>query len=143
MSERVTRAAALRGPGAPVGVVFDGGAPRLATRTRTLRSGLDVVVHPDASSPQVAVSVWYRVGSSDERPGRTGFAHLFEHLFKSSPERLGGHHYEVLKRAGSSEANASTSADRSACASQRADPKHRRMRLQRFHPKPRATDHEA
>jgi predicted Zn-dependent peptidase len=58
--------------------------------------------------------VWYRVGSSDERADRTGFAHLFEHLFKGSPERLGGHHYEVLKKAGSSEANASTSADRTA-----------------------------
>jgi predicted Zn-dependent peptidase len=60
------------------------------------------------------VSVWYRVGSSDERADRTGFAHLFEHLFKSSPERLGGHHYDVLRRAGSTEANASTSSDRTA-----------------------------
>ena len=98
----------------PATVVFDGEAPHLATRTRTLPCGLDVVVHPDASSPQVAISVWYRVGSSDERADRTGLAHLFEHLFKSSPERLGGHHYEVLKRAGASEANASTSVDRTA-----------------------------
>jgi zinc protease len=97
-----------------VAVVFDDDAPHLATRTRTLPCGLDVVVHPDASSPQIAVSVWYRVGSSDERADRTGFAHLFEHLFKSSPERLGGHHYEVLRRAGGSDANASTSADRTA-----------------------------
>jgi predicted Zn-dependent peptidase len=96
------------------GVAFDGDAPHLATRRRRLPCGLEVVVHPDASSPQVAVSVWYRVGSSDERADRTGLAHLFEHLFKSAPERLGGHHYEVLKRAGSSEANASTSADRTA-----------------------------
>jgi predicted Zn-dependent peptidase len=95
-------------------VVFDGEAPHLATRTRTLPCGLDVVVHADAASPQVVVSVWYRVGSSDERPDRTGFAHLFEHLFKSPPERLGGHHYEVLRRAGATEANASTSADRTA-----------------------------
>ena len=95
-------------------IAFDGEVPHLRTRTRTLPSGLTVVVHPDASSPQVAVSVWYRVGSSDERADRTGFAHLFEHLFKGSPERLGGHHYEVLKKAGSSEANASTSADRTA-----------------------------
>jgi predicted Zn-dependent peptidase len=92
----------------------DGDAPHLATRRRQLPCGLEVVVHPDPSSPQVAVSAWYRVGSSDERADRTGFAHLFEHLFKSSPERLGGHHYEVLRRAGASEANASTSADRTA-----------------------------
>jgi predicted Zn-dependent peptidase len=95
-------------------IAFDGDAPHLVTRRRTLACGLEVVVHPDASAPQVAVSVWYRVGSSDERAGHTGFAHLFEHLFKSSPERLGGHHYEVLRRAGASEANASTSADRTA-----------------------------
>lgn len=99
---------------AAASVWFEGEAPHLAARRRRLPCGLDVVVHADASSPQVAVSVWYRVGSSDEHADRTGFAHLFEHLFKSSPERLGGHHYEVLKRAGSSEANASTSADRTA-----------------------------
>jgi len=95
-------------------VAFDGDAPRLATRLRTLPCGLDVVVHRDAGSPQVVVSVWYRVGSSDERTDRTGFAHLFEHLFKSPADRLGGHHYEVLRRAGATEANASTSADRTA-----------------------------
>jgi zinc protease len=95
-------------------VMFDGDAPHLATRVRVLPCGLAVVIHPDASSPQVAVSVWYRAGSSDERADRTGLAHLFEHLFKSPPERLGGHHYEVLKRAGATEANASTSADRTA-----------------------------
>ena len=89
-------------------------APHLATRRRTLPCGLDVVVHTDPSSPQIAVSVWYRVGSSDERADRTGFAHLFEHLFKCPAERLGGHHYELLRRAGSTEANASTGADRTA-----------------------------
>jgi zinc protease len=95
-------------------VRFDDGLPHLAHRRRVLPCGLDVIVHPDPSAPQVAVSVWYRVGSSDERAGRTGFAHLFEHLFKSPPERLGGHHYEVLRKAGAVDANASTSADRTA-----------------------------
>jgi predicted Zn-dependent peptidase len=108
------RGGARRSGGGNPTIAFDGEAPHLVTRTRTLPCGLDVVVHPDDSSPQVAVSVWYRVGSSDERADRTGFAHLFEHLFKGSPERLGGHHYEVLRRAGGSDANASTSADRTA-----------------------------
>jgi len=112
------RAAAVDHVTAPTGtagtVMFDGESPHLVTRTRRLPCGLDVVIHPDASAPQVAVSVWYRAGSSDERADRTGFAHLFEHLFKSAPERLGGHHYEVLRRAGATEANASTSADRTA-----------------------------
>jgi predicted Zn-dependent peptidase len=83
-------------------------------RARTLPCGLDVLVHADPTSPQVCVSVWYRVGSSDERADRTGFAHLFEHLFKPRPERVGGIHYDLLKRAGSTDANASTSADRTA-----------------------------
>ncbi len=96
-------------------ITFDGQLPRLAIRRRRLPCGLEVVIHGDESTPQTAVSVTYRVGNSDERPDRTGFAHLFEHLFKSSPERLGGHHhYDVLKRAGSGEANASTSPDRTA-----------------------------
>jgi len=96
-------------------VRFEGDFPRLAVHRRVLPCGLEVIVHPDHTVPQVCASVWYRVGSSDERPDRTGFAHLFEHLFKASPARLGGyHHYDVLKRAGSSEANASTSADRTA-----------------------------
>jgi len=95
-------------------VTFVDGLPHLAARRRTLPCGLEVVIHEDHAVPQVAVSVWYRVGSGDERPDRTGFAHLFEHLFKSPPERLGGHHYEVLKKAGATDANASTSVDRTA-----------------------------
>lgn len=95
-------------------VTFEGDLPHLATRRRVLPCGLEVIVHADPAVPQVATSVWYRVGSSDERADRTGFAHLFEHLFKSPPERLGGHHYEVLKRAGATDANASTSTERTA-----------------------------
>ena len=80
---------------------------------RTLPCGLDVIVHPDPSTPQVCTSVWYRAGSSDERPSLTGFAHLFEHVFKNSLH-VPMHHYEILRRAGSSDANASTGADRTA-----------------------------
>jgi predicted Zn-dependent peptidase len=91
----------------------DAGSPHLTCDRRTLPCGLDVVVHRDDSSPQVCTSVWYRVGSSDERPDRTGFAHLFEHLFKNSAH-MPAHHYDVLRRAGASDANASTSPDRTA-----------------------------
>jgi len=79
----------------------------------TLPCGLDVIVDRDPSVPQVCASIWYRAGSSDERPELTGFAHLFEHMFKNS-EHMPAHHYEVLRRAGASDANASTSADRTA-----------------------------
>jgi predicted Zn-dependent peptidase len=88
-------------------------SPHLTIERRTLPCGLDVIFHHDDSSPQVCVNVWYRVGSSDETPELTGFAHLFEHLFKNS-EHMPAHHYDVLRRAGSSDANASTSPDRTA-----------------------------
>lgn len=96
-------------------VTFRDGLPYLAAERFTLPCGLRVIVHPDDTSPQCAVSVWYRVGSTDERADRTGFAHLFEHLFKLPPSRLGGHHhYDVLKRAGATDSNASTGPDRTA-----------------------------
>ena len=85
--------------------------PHIAYERRTLACGLDVIVHPDPSAPQVCTSVWYGVGSSDETPELTGFAHLFEHVFKNSAH-VPAHHYEILRRAGSSDANASTDVDR-------------------------------
>ncbi len=94
-------------------IAFEADLPRLAVHRRQLASGLDVIVHREPATPQVCVSVWYRAGSSDERPERTGLAHLFEHLFKNSLH-VPAHHYDVLRRVGSSDANASTSADRTA-----------------------------
>jgi predicted Zn-dependent peptidase len=85
----------------------------LAHERRTLPCGLEVILHPDDTAPQVCASIWYRVGSSDERPDRTGFAHLFEHLFKNS-QHIPAHHYDILRRAGASDANASTTTDRTA-----------------------------
>ncbi|HEX5062708.1 MAG TPA: pitrilysin family protein [Kofleriaceae bacterium] len=102
-------------PSLPVAsIVFtDEVSPHLTIQRYTLPCGLDVILHPDGAVPQVCVSVWYRVGSSDETPERTGFAHLFEHVFKNSLH-MPAHHYDVLRRAGASEANASTSSDRTA-----------------------------
>ena len=54
--------------------------PELRFEKYTLPNGLDVILHEDHSTPIVGVNVWYHVGSKDERPGRTGFAHLFEHM---------------------------------------------------------------
>lgn len=88
------------------------GAPELAVERFALPCGLDVVVHPDPSLPQVAVHVAYHVGATDDRPGRSGLAHLFEHLFKNSAHLAGRHHYDILRRIGASDANASTGADR-------------------------------
>ena len=79
--------------------------------THTLSNGLDVVVHEDRHIPMVAVSVWYHVGSRHEQPGRTGFAHLFEHLmFKGSAHHPNGY-FEALQEAGGL-VNGSTNTDR-------------------------------
>ncbi len=78
---------------------------------RTLPNGLDVIAHEDHDLPIVAVNLWYHVGSKNERRGRTGFAHLFEHLmFEGSAHHDQGY-FAPLQRAGAS-LNGSTSADR-------------------------------
>src|SRR5919112_2121635 len=78
---------------------------------RTLDNGLDVLVHEDRDVPIVAVNVWYHVGSKNERPGRTGFAHLFEHLMFEGSEHHDRGYFPPLQRAGGL-LNGSTSADR-------------------------------
>ncbi len=54
----------------------------------TLDNGLTVILHQDRTLPVAAVNIWYRVGSKDEAPGRSGFAHLFEHLMFMGTERV-------------------------------------------------------
>ncbi len=78
---------------------------------RTLANGLDVIVHEDHQLPMVAVNIWYHVGSKNEQPGRTGFAHLFEHLMFEGSEHHDHGYFPPLQRAGGL-LNGSTSADR-------------------------------
>ena len=78
---------------------------------RTLSNGLDVLVHEDHHVPIVAVNVWYHVGSKNERPGRTGFAHLFEHLMFEGSEHHNSGYFPPLQQAGAL-LNGSTNADR-------------------------------
>ena len=78
---------------------------------RTLANGLDVIVHEDRHLPIVAVNVWYHVGSKNERPGRTGFAHLFEHLMFEGSEHYNAGYFPPLQQAGAL-LNGSTNADR-------------------------------
>src|ERR671927_1544223 len=78
----------------------------------TLSNGLHVILHEDHSVPVVSVNVWYHVGSADEKPGRTGFAHLFEHLmFMGSGHVKPGEFDEWLEAAGGDN-NGSTETDR-------------------------------
>jgi zinc protease len=80
-------------------------------RKHTLPNGLDVIVHEDHHVPIVAVNVWYHVGSKNERPGATGFAHLFEHLmFEGSAHHDTGY-FPPLQQAGA-QLNGSTNTDR-------------------------------
>jgi zinc protease len=77
----------------------------------TLANGLDVIVHEARQVPIVAVNVWYHVGSKNERPGRTGFAHFFEHLMFEGSEHHSGGYFPPLQRAGAL-LNGSTNTDR-------------------------------
>ena len=76
-----------------------------------LSNGLDVLVHADRNCPIVAVNLWYHVGSKNERPGRTGFAHLFEHLMFEGSEHYDRGYFHPLQEAGAL-LNGSTNADR-------------------------------
>jgi len=76
-----------------------------------LPNGLQVVVHEDHDCPLAAVNIWYHVGSKNEVPGRTGFAHLFEHLMFEPAKHFGATYFEILQRAGG-QINGSTNTDR-------------------------------
>jgi zinc protease len=77
-----------------------------------LDNGLTLIVHEDRKTPIVAVNVWYHVGSKDERPGKTGFAHLFEHLMFQGSKHHNDEHFRPLERAGATDMNGTTSEDR-------------------------------
>ena len=78
----------------------------------TLPNGLRVIVHTDRKAPVVAVSVWYHVGSKDEPAGKTGFAHLFEHLMFNGSENAPGDYFEPMQQIGATDLNGTTWFDR-------------------------------
>jgi len=85
---------------------------RIAFETYKLSNGLTVILAPDRTSQVVAVDVWYNVGSRNEARGRTGFAHLFEHMmFQGSANVKKAEHFQLIERAGG-EMNGSTAEDR-------------------------------
>ena len=85
---------------------------RLPFEQFTLPNGLRVVVSTDRKAPVVAVSVWYHTGSKDEPAGKTGFAHLFEHLMFYGSENVPGGVFKPLEAVGATEMNGSTHFDR-------------------------------
>ena len=87
--------------------------PRLTFEKYTLPNGLDVILSEDKRLPLVAVNLWYHVGPANEEPGRTGFAHLFEHMmFQGSKHVPPDTHFKFLESAGASDINGTTDYDR-------------------------------
>ena len=78
----------------------------------TLDNGLDVIVHEDRKAPIVGVAVWYNVGSKDEPEGKTGFAHLFEHLMFNGSENAPQDFFKYLQEIGATDTNGTTNFDR-------------------------------
>src|SRR5581483_11771968 len=77
-----------------------------------LKNGLTLVVHEDHKAPIAAVNIWYHVGSKNERAGKTGFAHLFEHLMFGGSEHFHGRYIDAMERIGATDLNGTTSEDR-------------------------------
>jgi zinc protease len=78
----------------------------------TLDNGLRVIVHEDHKAPIVAVNVWYHVGSKNEKLGKTGFAHLFEHLMFNGSEDYNDDYFQEMERVGATDMNGTTNEDR-------------------------------
>src|SRR5881394_1045734 len=70
-----------------------------------LSNGLTLIVHEDHKAPIVAVNVWYHVGSKNEKPGKTGFAHLFEHLMFNGSENFDDDYFQAMEKVGATDLN--------------------------------------
>src|SRR3954471_9365569 len=87
--------------------------PKLTVEKHKLANGLEVLLVEDHRLPRVAVNLWYHVGPVNEEPGRTGFAHLFEHMmFQQSKHIPEDQHFKYLEAAGASDINGTTDFDR-------------------------------
>ena len=85
---------------------------QVSFRQFQLANGLNVVLHQDKTVPVAAVNVWYHVGSANEKPGRTGFAHLFEHLMFEGSKNVPEGQFDLLLEAAGATNNGSTNNDR-------------------------------
>lgn len=87
-------------------------SPDVAAQTFKLQNGLTVVVHEDRSAPLVNVNLWYHVGSKNEPAGKSGFAHLFEHLMFNGSENFNDDFFKATKKIGATSQNGTTNVDR-------------------------------
>src|SRR5918997_845561 len=79
---------AVAAQAAPIDIPFE---------RHVLPNGLRLIIHEDHKAPIVAVNVWYHVGSKNEKPGRTGFAHLFEHLMFNGSENFNDDYFKIME----------------------------------------------
>src|SRR5512143_846222 len=115
MSSRRLLAAALLFLGAGSGFSAEPAAPKkleVPYTEFTLGNGLNVILHEDHTVPAVCVDVWYYVGSAREKPGRTGFAHLFEHIMFEGSKNVKEGEFDRLLEAAGGDNNGSTAEDR-------------------------------
>jgi predicted Zn-dependent peptidase len=108
-TEAVPAVAAVAEPAPVPALVQEVSIPHQLFR---LANGLTVIVHEDHKAPVVAVSTWYNVGSKDEPPGKTGFAHLFEHLMFNGSDNLPDDFFKYLQQLGATDYNGTTWFDR-------------------------------
>jgi zinc protease len=95
------------------GITAPGATPTIKFEKYTLPNGLVVILSEDHRLPLVSTNIWYHVGPANELPGRTGFAHLFEHMmFEGSKHVPGNAHFRFLEAAGASDVNGTTDFDR-------------------------------
>ena len=107
---------AAAAPVAPAAVPFAGSSaiaiPAIPYTKFVLKNGLTVLVHEDHKAPIVAVNTWYHVGSKNEKLGKTGFAHLFEHLMFSGSENFNHTYISAMEGIGATDLNGTTNNDR-------------------------------
>src|SRR6201984_3527997 len=109
----ITAAVACGGEKAQSSTSAPQSAPKIVFEKYQLPNGLDVILSEDKRLPMVSVNIWYHVGPSNEEKGRTGFAHLFEHMmFQCSKHVPCDQHFQLLEGAGASDINGTTDYDR-------------------------------
>jgi zinc protease len=109
---RLTASSVILAAVAAAAPTFAQQVPRIEFEQFTLPNGLQVILHRDTSVPLVAVNVWYHVGSGDELPGRTGFAHLFEHIMFMGSQNVPPGMFDGWLEAAGANNNGSTTEDR-------------------------------
>jgi zinc protease len=113
MTRKTTWLAALLALAALARPAFAEGDPKVPHEKYVLPNGLEVILVQDKSAPLVAVSVWYHVGSGNEVVGKSGFAHLFEHMMFQGTKNTGEDmHFNFLRKIGASTVNGTTNKDR-------------------------------